>query len=67
MVQKTGTWGEGVTPWEQERYSLTVDPPALQKKKSMLKGIKTSIAQRLLGFIIPLGEPRMCAKKLKQT
>jgi hypothetical protein len=55
MVQKTGTSGEGVTWWEQERYPLTVDPPALQNKKSMLKGIKTSIEEWLLGFIIPPG------------
>jgi hypothetical protein len=58
-VEKTETWGEEATWWEQDRYPLTVDPPALQKKESMLKGIKTSIAQRLLGFVIPLGEPRM--------
>jgi len=58
-VEKTGTWGEEGTLLEQDRYTRTVDPSALQKKTSVLKGIKTSIAQRLLGFVIPLGEPRM--------
>ena len=58
-VQEAETWSEGASRWEQQRYPLTVNPPALQKKKSMLKGIKTSIAQRLLELVIPLGEPRM--------
>jgi hypothetical protein len=59
LEEKSTTWGERATWWEQERYPLTVDPPLLQKKKSVLKDIKTSIAERLLGYVIPLGEPRM--------